>query len=137
MAKKKEYEFIFFVLLVLFMGGLAFGPIIKPEGVGDFILDFGQVFCLLIMIPALVIAWREDIDVRGRKISKKRVYPLWVIVVLAAAMTVWGLCSLAGERRIMDKAWFIMMPLWLLAMSLIQLTKYRKAGKARADQDNK
>ena len=133
MAKKKEYEFILFLLFVLFMGTFAFGQIVKPESVGGFIVDFWRVFWMLFIIPGLVIAW-PDIDVQVSKISKKRVYLLWVIVVWAAAMTVWGLCWLARERTIIDKVWSIMMPLWVLAMSLIYIIKYRKAGKVGTEQ---
>jgi hypothetical protein len=89
MAKKKAYEFILGVLLVLFIGGLAVGPIIKPEGVGDFINDFVQLFWLLITIPMLVIAWQDDVPVG--KIGKKRHYFMWVVAVLLAGLTVWRL----------------------------------------------
>jgi hypothetical protein len=131
MGKKGKWDSIAFVLAVLIMGVVAFGAIVKPESIGDFIRDFWKAFFVLIAIPLLVIFWWEI----GGEISKKRFYFWCVFVVFAAASTVLGLCTLKSERTMIDKAYSLVMPLWFLAVGLIPIIKY-KAQSSKQSKNN-
>jgi hypothetical protein len=134
MSNKSEWQFIVCAILFIVMGVIAFGSIVGPDSVRDFVRDFRKALFVLVAIPLLVIVW-WDTHVQA---SKKRLYVFCVFAVWAAATTLWSLWLLRRSTdMIIDKAYSIAMPLWLLAMSLIQVIKYTKATKARTDQNNK
>lgn len=133
MAKKREYEFIMFVLLIVIIGGIAIGPIIKPESVGEFIHDFVGVSLLLTIVPVLIITWRNT-SVQISTTSKKGLYYWWglaVLLVLAAGLHIWNIRGVVrGEEKIMEKAVDIMFPLYLCAWTFIYIVKYIRGGRA-------
>ncbi|MHC4068258.1 MAG: hypothetical protein ACYS18_04790 [Planctomycetota bacterium] len=133
MGKKGKWDSIAFVLAVLIMGVVAFGAIVKPESIGDFIRDFWKAFFALIAIPLLVIFWWEW----GVEVSKKRFYFWCGFVVFAAAVTIWSLCSLNRERPMIDKVYSLVMPFWFLAVGLIPIIKYIKAQRSKQVKKNK
>lgn len=134
MSNKSQWPFIGFVILFVIMGVMAFGSIVEPDSVRDFIRDFRKVLFVLVAIPVFVIVWWDT----NVKPSKKRLYVFCVFAVWAAATTLWSLWLLRRSTgTIIDKAYSIAMPLWLLAMSLIQVIKYAKATKAHTDQNNR
>lgn len=135
--KKKSHWFdsIAFVLPFLIMVTGVFGLIVKPESIGQFIADFWSAFAVLIAIPVLVVFWWEW-DVEVYKISKKRFYFLCGFVVCAAALTVFNLCTLKNESRMIDKAYFLVMSLFLLAEGVILIIKYIKAQRSKQSENN-
>ena len=132
MSNKSQWPFIGFVILFVVMGVMAFGSIVGPDSARDFAMDLAKVLFVLLVIPILVIVW-WDTHVQA---SKKRLYVFCVFAVWAAAMTLWSLWGLLRrpERTIINKAYSIAMPLWLLAMSLIYLIKYTKAANHHTEQ---
>jgi hypothetical protein len=72
MSNKSEWQFIVCAILFIVMGVIAFGSIVGPDSVRDFVRDFRKALFVLVAIPLLVIVW-WDTHVQA---SKKRLVAL-------------------------------------------------------------
>ena len=134
MDKKSKREFIIFFLAVFVMAIWSFGAA-QPGSIGDFSRYFGKAFSVLIVIPLLVVFWWE-IDIDISKISKKRFYVWCALVACGAALAIWSMYSLKRERPMIDKAYSLAIPLWVLGVALIHIIKYTKAQRSKQSENN-